>query len=432
MISVIGLGHAGTVTAASLAHGGRQVIASDIEQSVVANLASGRAGLVEPGLDALVASAVASRRLQATTDTAAAVAASSATIVCVGTPNVDGAIDLSQLATALDTIGQALAGANHYHLVIIRSTVLPGTTRRMAIPVLQRLSGRVYLRDFGVCHCPEFLREGEAIGDFRDPPKIVIGEQSARDGDIALDLFPRSPQTQVIRTDFESAEMLKYIDNAWHAMKVGFANEIGSMAKALRLDGRRLMADFATDTRLNISPAYLAPGAPYGGSCLSKDLVALRTLANERGVDIPLIDAIAASNRAHAERLARAVGGEPGERIGIIGAAFKAGSDDVRGSPYVALAESLALRGHEVRVHDRNIDPLGPAVRAWSGKGGVPRIAHSLRALVDFSDVLVLCHADPVYAEGLREFARTSHRVIDVAGAGRDALGVGSYTGICW
>ncbi len=432
MISVIGLGHVGIVTAASLAHGGRQIIASDLERSVVANLMSGRASLVEPGLDKLVAAAVASRRLQATTDAAAAVAASSVTIVCVGTPNVDGAIDLSQLTTALDTIGQALAGVNHYHLVIIRSTTLPGTTRRMAVPMLQRLSGRVYLRDFGVCHCPEFLREGEAIGDFRDPPKIVIGEQSARDGDIALDIFPRSPQTHVIRTDFESAEMLKYIDNAWHAMKVGFANEIGSMAKALHLDGRRLMADFATDTRLNISPAYLAPGAPYGGGCLSKDLVALGALARERGVEIPLIDAIASSNRAHAERLSQLVGGQPGERIGVIGAAFKAGSSDIRGSPYVALAESLALRGHEVRVHDRNIDPLGPAVRAWSGKGGAPRIAHSLRALVDFSDVLVLCHADAVYIDGLCRFTRTSHRVIDVAGAGRDALGAGSYSGICW
>jgi GDP-mannose 6-dehydrogenase len=280
MISVIGLGHVGTVMAASLAHAGRRIIAFDCDASKVTSMTAGKTPIVEPGLDALVAASVTGGRFRATTDPAEAVAASSVSIICVGTPSArDGSIDLSQLLAAFEAVGSALAGLRRHHLIVIRSTALPGTTSQIAIPLLERLSGRTATRDFGVCYSPEFLREGEAIRDFRDPAKVVIGERSAQDGDIVLSLFPRQPATPVIRTNFETAEMLKYVDNAWHALKVGFANEIGSMAKTLGLDGRRLMSEFERDTRLNISPAYLTPGGPYGGRCLPKDLAALRSLA---------------------------------------------------------------------------------------------------------------------------------------------------------
>jgi GDP-mannose 6-dehydrogenase len=433
MISVIGLGQIGTVTAASLAFDGRQVIACDCDASKIEALRAGRACVVEPGLDTLVAASVASGRLRTTADLAEAVAASAVSIVCVGTPSArDGSIDLSQLVAALESIGQVLANLRRYHLVIIRSTALPGTTSRIAIPLLERVSGRSATREFGVCYSPEFLRQGEAIRDFRDPPKIVIGEQATHDGDIALGIFPHTPSAPVIRTDFETAEMLKYIDNSWHALKVGFANEIGSMAKALGLDGRKLMAEFKRDTTLNISPAYLVPGAPYGGSCLPKDLAALRALASETNVDIPLLDAIVASNLAHKDRLLRLIGNDPKERIGIVGAGFKAGSGDTRGSPYIGLAESLAHLGHAVRIYDRHLGPGNDAADASSGAHRVPHQAFSIRELVECSDVLVLCHLDPRYVDELRQSMRPSQRMVDLVGAGREASGAASYTGICW
>jgi GDP-mannose 6-dehydrogenase len=433
MICVIGLGHVGTVVAASLAHAGRRIIAVDCDAAKVEKLNAGRTPIVEPALDTLVAASVASGRLQATVDPAEAVAASSSSIVCVGTQSArDGSIDLSQLVAAFESIGPALAHLRRYHLVVIRSTTLPGTTSRVAIPLLERLSGRTAARDFGVCCSPEFLRQGEAVRDFLDPPKIVIGELAAQDGDIALALFPHRPAATVIRTNFETAEMLKYIDNTWHALKVGFANEMGSMAKALGLDGRKLMAEFERDTRLNISTAYLAPGAPYGGSCLPKDLAALCSLAHESKVDVPLLGAIKSSNLAHQDRLLRLVGKDPAERIGIVGAGFKTGTGDIRGSPYVELAESLMRLGHAVCIYDRHLDAEAGTARTSSGAQDIPRSASSLRELVEFADVLVLCHPDQCYVEELRQLMRPSQRMVDLVGAGRKASGAASYTGICW
>jgi len=433
MISLIGLGHVGTVMAASLAASGRRVIAFDCDASKVDALSAGHACVVEPGLDMLVADSVASGRLRVTADLGEAVTSSTVSIVCVGTPSTrDGSIDLSQLVAAFESIGQVLSSLRRYHLVIVRSTALPGTTSRVAIPLMERVSGRSATRNFGICYSPEFLREGEAIRDFRDPPKIVIGEQATQDGDIALGLFPHTATTAVIRTDFETAEMLKYIDNSWHALKVGFANEIGSMAKALGLDGRKLMAEFERDTTLNISPAYLVPGAPYGGSCLPKDLAALRSLASEAKVNVPLLDAIMTSNLAHQDRLLQLVGKDTKQRIGIVGAGFKAGSGDIRSSPYVGLAESLTRLGHAVRIYDRHLEPRSGAVHAWSDGQVVPHLATSIRELIEFADVLVLCHLDQGYVEELRQSMTPTQRMIDLVGAGREASGVASYTGICW
>jgi GDP-mannose 6-dehydrogenase len=433
MISFIGLGHVGTVMAASLASRGRRVIAFDCDASKVDALRAGRASVVEPGLDMLVADSVASGRLRATADLAEAITSSTVSIVCVGTPSSpDGSIDLSQLVAAFESIGQVLSGLRRYHLIIIRSTALPGTTSKVAIPLMEHVSGRSATRDFGVCYSPEFVREGEAIRDFHDPPKVVIGERATQDGDIALELFPHSATTAVIRTDFETAEMLKYIDNSWHALKVGFANEIGSLAKALGLDGRKLMAEFERDTTLNISPAYLVPGAPYGGSCLPKDLAAIRSLASESKVDVPLLDAVMASNLAHQDRLLQLVGKDTNKRIGIVGAGFKAGSGDIRGSPYVGLAESLTRLGHAVRIYDRHLEPTSSAVHSSSDGQVVPHLAASIRELVEFADVLVLCHLDQRYVEELRRSMTPTQLLVDLVGAGREASGAASYTGICW
>lgn len=433
MISVIGLGQVGTVMAASLAFDGHRVIAFDCDAAKVDALRAGCTAIVEPELDTLVASSIAAGRLQATEDLAEAVATSVVSIVCVGTPSAsDGSTDLSQLVTAFESIGKVLPGLRHYHLVVIRSTAPPGTTRKIAIPIMERASGRIAARDFGVCYCPEFLREGEAIRDFREPPKIVIGEKAAQDGDIVLELFPHSTDAAIIRTDFETAEMLKYIDNSWHALKVGFANEIGSMAKALGLDGRELMSLFQRDTTLNISPAYLAPGAPYGGSCLPKDLAALRSLANETNVAIPLLDAITTSNLAHQHRVLQLVGEDSNARVGIVGASIKPGSGDIRGSPYVGLAESLARLGHTVRIYDRQLRSGSSGGRASSVAQDIAYLASSIRELVEFADVVVLCHLDSRYVEELRQSMRPSQRMVDLVGAGREAAGAASYTGICW
>lgn len=433
MISVIGLGQVGTIMAASLAFSGRRVVAFDHDPTKVDALGSGRSPFVEAGLDYRISSSVASGRLRATRDVIDAITTTRVSMVCVGTPSAhDGSVDLSQLTAACESIGPALALVDHYHLVVIRSTVLPGTTRRTVIPLLERVSGRRAGDAFGVCYSPEFLREGDAIRDFENPQKIVVGENASADGDITLSLLPQQQGTAIIRTDFESAEMLKYIDNSWHALKIAFANEIGAMAKVLGLDGRRLMSDFARDNRQNISAAYLTPGAPYGGNCLPKDVAALCSLAHAKDLDVPLLASIARSNTAHKGRLLRLVASHPAKRIGIIGVAFKAGIDDIRGSPYLDLAVTLTRLGREVHIFDPHLSGARMAACASIDTEAAPSVASSIEELVKCADVLVLCHLNLIEVGELSQLMRPNQLLIDLVGVGREIAGPASYSGICW
>jgi GDP-mannose 6-dehydrogenase len=421
-VSVHGLGHVGAVTAACLASKGHEVVAIDTDASRVEAIQAGRAPVFEPGLALLIAKVVADGRLRATASVAEAVDAAQILLVCVGTPALcDGGFDASKLVAAGNAIGSALGAAIRNCLIVIRSTVLPGTTRTIVIPALERGSGKRAGAEFGVCVNPEFLREGSAIEDFLAPPKIVIGELDRDDGDRLLALLDPPANAPLTRGGFEAAELLKYTDNAWHALKVSFANEIGALAAANGVDGQDLMEQFTRDSRLNVSAAYLRPGAPFGGACLSKDLGALRAHAADRGVRTPVLAAIADSNRSHLDRVLAFIGGNAGERIGMVGLGFKAGTADVRDSPFVALAEALLSRGHAVRYFDRCINDAKLASTA-----GLPA-ASSLSDLIAFAQTIVLCHRDDAYSAELQQRLTSTHRVLDLGGMERHACAAAEY-----
>jgi GDP-mannose 6-dehydrogenase len=433
-ICVHGQGYVGAVTAACLAESGHDVVAVDADERRVGDLQRGVAPVLEPGLAAIVCAAVASGRLRATTDSQAAIAQCEISLVCVGTPDDgEGAIDLSQLHTVCCAIGHALARSRSYHLVVIRSTVVPGTTRGLALPLIGRLSGGEPGRDFGICVNPEFLREADAIADFRRPPKTVVGEMTARDGDMLLELYSRNAEVPVIRTSLEAAEMLKYVDNAWHALKVAFGNEIGAMSKAFGVDGRAVMQHFVRDTALNISAAYLRPGAPFGGRCLSKDISAIRTLARSRDIDVALLDAIDGSNNAHFERVATLVAAGAPRTIGIVGMGFKPGIDDSGAGVSRRLAATLVRRGYNVSSYDRHLAvAIGTTVNLAQVAPNTGIQVRSLRELVAGADTIVLCHDDDAYLEELRSIVRPSQRVVDLVGVGAAACGATDYVGIAW
>jgi len=420
-VGIHGIGCVGAVTGACLARQGHDVFAFDLDRT------RRDFALREPGLAALVADVRATGRLRILSDAASVVAATEMTLLCVGTPaTAEGGFDASQLISACESIGGALAGGAADHLVVVRSTVLPGTTRGLIAPVLERCSGRRLGDGLVVCVNPEFLREGSAIEDFSAPPKTVIGELNSGDGDRFLALMAPPTDTPLIRVDFETAELLKYTDNVWHALKVGFANEMGALAAAHGVDGLRLMQEFIRDERLNISPAYLRPGGPYGGPCLPKDLLALRALAASRAIRTPILDAVAPSNDALLERILACLDEGTTRRYGIVGLGFKPGTDDLRGSPFVALGEALLGRGHAVQYFDRSLNG-----NALPGAGAL-RSAASLRALLAFAESIVLCHRDAAYNAELRQHLAQTHRVLDLGGASREACGAARYAGIAW
>jgi len=388
-VAIVGLGHVGTIAAACLARRGHRVIAIDRDACRVAMVEAGRAPIDEPGLAERVAKARQSGRLRATTRVADAVPLARATLVCVGTPiGEDGRADLRDLDEATPQIADALRGARGRHVVVIRSTVPPGTTAGVARTLAAR-SGLLPGRDLGVCVHPEFLREGSAIADFEEPDAVVIGETDRRDGDVALALAGAHRAPGILRCEPATAELLKYVHNAWNALRVSFANETGALAAALGVDGAAALAAFAGSATGAITGRYLAPGAPWGGACLGKDLEALRALAEARAIATPLLDGVARSNDAHLDRCVAQVLAHGARRIGIVGLAFKPGIADVRGSPYLALAQRLAERGAEVRVFDPRV-AMADLGAAWQ-----ERRCDTIGALANACDLLVLCHCDP-------------------------------------
>ena len=351
-ISIFGLGYVGAVTAACLAEKGHRIIGVDLHQAKVDAFNQGVSPIVEPELDALLKNARDNNQLSATTEAAEAVAASDMSIICVGTPSLpSGTLDLSYVRHVSAQIASALAAQGKNHVIIFRSTMLPGSTRQFVSELFEPLlkAGRV-----SVYYCPEFLREGTAVRDFRDPSLVVVGTvdgEAAASGDIAELL---GPDPSVLR--WEGAEMIKYSCNYFHALKVGFANEIGRLCKHLGEDGTRVMDVLCADTKLNISRYYMKPGNPFGGSCLPKDVSALRAFARQQGVTLPLLENTQATNDNHQQHLMRLIEAHQKRKIGFLGLAFKADTDDLRGSPMVAAAETLIGRGYELRIFDPQIN----------------------------------------------------------------------------
>jgi GDP-mannose 6-dehydrogenase len=358
-LCVFGLGYVGCVSAAVLASRGHRVIGVDLDESKVAAVAAGEAPIVEPGLDLLLAETVADGSLSATTDGTAGVQASEASLVCVGTPSGRGGEPSTEaLERVVATIGGALARTNDRHTAVIRSTILPGTCERLLIPLLEQAAGRHVGENLGFVFNPEFLREGSSIADFRHPPKTVIGEADGPSGETAAAIYRDTPGP-LFRVPVAVAEMVKYADNFFHALKVCFANEIGASSRAFGLDSHQVMDIFKADERLNISTAYLTPGFAFGGSCLTKDVRALAAAARREHLDLPILENVIGSNEAHLRRAFELVTQLGERRIGMFGLAFKSVTDDLRESPFVELAERLIGKGFDLKIHDPTVAPAG-------------------------------------------------------------------------
>src|SRR5215471_4160672 len=318
-ISVLGLGYVGAVSSGCLAEEGHDVVGVDPEQRKVDLINAGKTQIIEKDIGQIIGRQVAAGRLSATTDVAAAVRRADLLLVCVGTPSRgNGDIDLKYVVRVCEQVGAALRSHQGAPVVVVRSTMLPGTMRGTVIPTLETCSGKRAGVEFGVCINPEFLREGTAVQDYFSPAKTVIGELNRASGDLLASLYSRLP-TPLVRTDIETAEMVKYADNAWHALKIGFANEIGTLCKGLALDSHRVMDIFCQDTKLNISPSYLKPGFAFGGSCLPKDLRALLYKAKPLDVSLPILAAVLPSNETQIERGVRAVIDQGSKKVGVLG-----------------------------------------------------------------------------------------------------------------
>jgi GDP-mannose 6-dehydrogenase len=435
-ISVFGMGYVGTVSAGCLAQDGHEVIGVDPVRMKVELINAGQSPIVEADIAEIIDRGVLSRRLRATDNQDEAIFQTDLSFVCVGTPSqANGNLDLTYIRRVCEQIGKALKNKPTHHTVVIRSTILPGTMRGIVIPVLEEGSGKKAGVDFGVCNNPEFLREGSAVKDFNAPPKTVIGESDRASGDKLAALYAKL-DAPLIRTDLETAEMVKYVDNSWHALKIGFANEIGNLCKALSIDAHAVMKIFCEDKKLNISPAYLLPGFAFGGSCLPKDLRALAYKAKTHDLELPIMTSILPSNELQVTRGLQLIMANGHKRVGILGFSFKAGTDDLRESPMIEIIERLIGKGYDLRIFDKNVN-LASLVGANRDfiLNRIPHISKlmvdSIGTVLDHSETIVIGNKDPDF-QNVLERLHDGQRLVDFVRITNCRSENGKYDGICW
>ena len=436
-ISVFGLGYVGSVSAACFAKQGFPVVGVDLNRDKVQMMESGRSPILEPGMSELIAEAHKAGLLHATMDVAEAVEKTDISILCVGTPSMrSGKLDLGHIEPVCRQIGEVLAKKKGFHLVVLRSTVLPGTAETLVVPTLEKASGKRLGKDFGVCSNPEFLREGSAVKDFMEPAMTVIGAADPAHSAFLREIYAWAPG-RIFETSFTSAEMVKYVCNSWHALKVAFANEVGSLAKELHVDPEAVVEIFCTDTKLNISPAYLKPGFAFGGSCLPKDVRALSHRGREMDLKLPLFESILPSNDRHLDRAVDMILRTGKKKIGLLGLSFKAKTDDLRESPQVILAKRLLGEGRQLLIWDENVT-MGRLIGSNRQyiEEEIPHLGsvlgNDLGKVVRESEVIVV--ATRVDREELRGLLKPGQRVIDLVNLDKVRRPDGSqdYEGICW
>ncbi len=436
-ISIFGLGYVGSVMAACFAHKGHFVTGVDVNAAKAAMLAEGRSPIVEAQMEEFVANGVRSCRLRATTNVGAAVGETEVSFICVGTPSQrNGKLDLSHVENVSREIGSALRRKNATHAVVVRSTVLPGTTETVVIPSLEASSGKQAGQDFIVVYNPEFMREGTAVSDFFNPPFTVLGAAQPDHLPLVRELYQWAP-SKIFETSLRVAEMVKYASNAFHAVKVSFANELGTLAKRLGVDAQEMTEIFTSDTRLNISPAYLGPGFAFGGSCLPKDVRALGYRAKELDLKLPLFESILPSNQEHIDRAVELVLATGKKKIGLLGLSFKAGTDDLRESPQVQLVKRLLGEGCQIRIWDPHVSlaKLAGANRQYIEEV-IPHIGSllspNLSEVVQSAEAIVLGTGAASKAE-VESLLRPSQNLIDLVHLDRSRRPSGAaYEGICW
>ena len=434
-VSVFGLGYVGAVSAGCVAQEGHEVIGVDRAQTKVDLINAGQSPIIEADIGEIIAAAVSAGRLRATQDPVRAIRDTDLSFVCVGTPSqINGNLDLTYIMRVCEEIGLALKSKAARHTVVIRSTILPGTMRRIVIPVLEEYSGKQAGIGFGVCNNPEFLREGSAVMDFKFPAKTIIGELDQASGDLLAALYAKL-DVPLIRTDLETAEMVKYIDNSWHALKIAFANEIGNLCKSLAVDGHRAMEILCVDRKLNISPAYLSPGFAFGGSCLPKDLRALAYTAKLQDLELPILSAILRSNELQVKRGLQLVMEKGHTRIGILGFSFKAGTDDLRESPMIEIIERLAGKGYDLRIYDKNVQiaKLVGANRDFI-LNHIPHVSKlmvdDIDAVLEHAETIVIGNKDPDF-QAIPERLHDGQCVVDFVRIANFRSNNGTYEAIC-
>ncbi len=441
-ISIFGLGYVGCVSAACLAREGHEVIGIDVNPMKVDMINNGTSPIVEKDLDKIIHDAVhmdadGKGSLRATTDAVRAVIDTDVSLICVGTPSSDnGSLKLDYIRRCSRDIGMGLKQKKAYHIVVARSTMLPGSAEEAVIREVEYISGKKAGRDFGVVMNPEFLRESTSVHDFYNPPVTVIGELDQKSGDMLAEMY-KFLDAPVVRTDIRTAEMIKYANNAFHALKVTFANEIGAICKALSIDSHKVMDIFCMDHKLNLSSYYLKPGFAFGGSCLPKDVRAINYKAKECDLDVPLLQSIMESTRVHIERAISKILLTGKKKVGILGLSFKAGTDDLRESPLVFLTETLIGKGFDIRIYDQNVSiaRLFGANKEYIEKE-IPHISslmcEELSDVVSHSEVLIIGNKSDEFARVLEE--RNNGKIIyDLVRITEDVKDVSSgYDGICW
>ncbi|MCU1266093.1 MAG: algD [Acidobacteria bacterium] len=434
-LSIFGLGYVGCVSAACFAKEGHDVWGVDVNPTKVEIVNRGESPIVESGMSELVQEMVSSKSLRATANTQEAIDKTELSLICVGTPsNANGSLDLSYVARVCQEMGAALKNKNSRHIVVIRSTMLPGTIESVVVPALEESSGKKAGQDFGVCINPEFLREGTSLKDFYAPPFTLIGADDEQTANAVRQLYV-DIDAPVFVTPVKTAEMVKYVCNCFHALKISFANEVGNICKGLGIDSHEVMEVFCQDTKLNLSPYYLKPGFAFGGSCLPKDLRAINYKARQLDVEVPVLASMLASNRLQIDRAVDMVLSTGRKRIGVLGFSFKAGTDDLRESPMVALIETLIGKGLHLAIYDRDVSlaRLFGANKEFI-ETGIPHISQLMRSGIDevleTSEVLIIgnkaeefrqietrLRADQIVIDLVRLFERTSDD---------------TYQGICW
>jgi GDP-mannose 6-dehydrogenase len=435
-ISIFGLGYVGAVSAACLAECGHRIIGVDQNEEKVKLINEGQSPVIEKDLESLIRCNVEARRLKAIKKGNEAVLKTEISIICVGTPSMsNGDIDLSSIKRVSKEIGLALYSKKSYHVVINRSTVIPGTIKNIITPTIEKYSKKVAGKEFGIVSNPEFLREASAVYDFFRPPKTVIGGMCSKDKDIVAAIY-KDIKAPVIYTSVEAAEMVKYADNAFHALKVTFANEIGLLCKELGIDSHEIMDVFCKDTKLNLSAYYLKPGFAFGGSCLPKDLRSITYLGKHKDLELPVLNSIMRSNQVIIDHAIHLIKSKDRKKIGILGFAFKAGTDDLRESPVIALIELLLGKGYQIQIYDKNVSLA--CLRGANKKFIEERIPHiaalmreNINDVLSFAEVLVIGNKGGEFKKILNKIRKNQY-VIDLVRITKKHYNNEWYEGICW
>lgn len=436
IVSIFGLGYVGLVSAVCLAKRGHHVVGVDVNPDKLKSIRQGISPIVEPGIEKLLRQGLDRGLLTVTTDVKAAVCASDVSLVCVGTPsNTNGSLCLDQVMRVAKEIGVALRSKPTFHGIAVRSTVLPGTIDQL-VTVMEQASGKAARRDFGIASNPEFLREGTSIADFDDPPFTVVGTSDER-LEASLRRLYSDTRAPFHTVRVKEAELLKYACNAFHATKVTFANEIGAIGKQLGIDSHKVMAVFAQDTKLNISPRYLRPGFAFGGSCLPKDLRAITYESRALDVSTPLLDSLEASNEIQIRRVVDWVISRKKRRVGVLGLSFKSNTDDLRESPMVTVTETLLGKGFDVAIYDANVNisRLVGANRSYIAQE-IPHLSRLMREepeqVLEDAEVILVGNEDPQFAHLLKQL-KPEQLVLDLVRVSEPATQLGAiYEGISW